>query len=93
MKEVGKGSQEIAKIVEGERMDLNIHFLKPMESDAQAWMGTENASEKQTKVKWGFHSKMSYPMNIMLVFMNMDDMVGKDFAKGLASMKAIVEAK
>jgi hypothetical protein len=39
-KNVGKGEQEITKITEGERIDFNIHFIKPFEGRAKAFMTT-----------------------------------------------------
>ena len=48
-------------------------------------------TDNQTKVKWGFNGKMNYPMNLMLVLMNMDAMIGKDLATGLQNLKAVLE--
>jgi hypothetical protein len=42
-------------------------------------------------VKWGFFGRMNYPMNLMLAFMNMDAMLGKDLASGLNNLKTILE--
>lgn len=38
-------------------------------------MVTEDAEGNQTKVKWGFNGKMPYPMNLMLLAMDMDGML------------------
>jgi hypothetical protein len=90
-KDVGKGEQEITKIADGERVDYQLRFIKPWESTATSYMTTEAVSEDQTKVKWGFNGKMNYPMNIMRLFMNMDDMIGNDFATGLNNLKSTLE--
>ncbi len=89
--EIGKGEQEITKITKGERIDTQLRFLKPFESTSEAYLITEPLGENQTKVKWGFTGVMPYPMNAMLPFMGMDKTVGKDFADGLANLKAIME--
>ncbi|MCF0059007.1 GNAT family N-acetyltransferase [Dyadobacter sp. CY356] len=89
--DVGKGEQEIKKISEGERIDTELRFIKPFESNNDAYMITENAGENQTKVKWGFSGKMPYPMNAMLPFMGMEKSVGSDFANGLKNLKEILE--
>ena len=91
MKEVGKGEQEITKITEGERVDMELRFTKPMESTDYAYMTTEAIDSTQTKVKWGFNGKMPYPMNFMCLFMNMDEMLGPDLQTGLNNMKGILE--
>ncbi|HRI20200.1 MAG TPA: SRPBCC family protein [Panacibacter sp.] len=90
-KNVGKGEQEIKKITESESIDLSLHFIKPFEGLADARMATLFVSENETKVTWGFRSKMKYPMNIMLLIMNMDKMLGKDLATGLENLKRELE--
>ncbi|MCC6690268.1 MAG: SRPBCC family protein [Bacteroidia bacterium] len=90
-KNVGKGEQEIKKIVEGERLDFELRFLKPFEATDYAYMTTEAVGETQTKVKWGFNGKMIYPMNFMLLFMDMDAMLGSDLQTGLDNLKGVLE--
>ncbi len=90
-KEVGVGEQQITKITDGDRVDMELRFKKPFEATDFAYMTTEQSGENQTKVKWGFNGKMPYPMNLMLLFMNMDEMLGKDLAKGLDNLKANLE--
>jgi hypothetical protein len=90
-KKVGKGEQEITRIAEGQRIDLNIHFIKPFEGRAKAYMTTESKGENQTLVKWGISSSMKYPMNIMLLFMNMEKMIGNDLDTGLSNLKNNME--
>jgi len=91
VKDVGKGEQEIKKITEGERIDFEIRFFKPFETTDNAYMSTDSISENQTKVTWGFNGKMKYPMNLMLLAMNMDEMLGKDLQSGLNNLKANLE--
>lgn len=88
---VGKGEQSITGIKDGERIDYNIHFIKPMESSATSYMITEAVSDNQTKVKWGFDSRMPYPFNVMRLFMDMDKMIGDDFTTGLNNLKTKLE--
>jgi hypothetical protein len=89
--DVGKGEQEIKGITEGERVDYELRFIKPFEATNYAYMATESASDAQTKVKWGFNGKMNYPMNIMMLFMDMDAMLGKDLETGLNNLKGVME--
>lgn len=88
--EVGKGEQEITKIA-ADRIDYEIRFIKPFKSVATSYMTTEEGTGNQTKVKWGFAGKMNYPLNIMSLFMNMDKMIGDDFAVGLSNLKSTLE--
>ena len=90
-KKVGKGEQEIKKISDGERIDYEIRFIKPFAGKANACLITESVNDIQTRVKWHFESRMKYPMNMMLLFMNMDKMVGNDLATGLSNLKTVLE--
>lgn len=92
-KDVGKGEQEIKKITDGERIDFELRFFEPFESTEPAYMTTESVSENQTKVKWGFSGHMDYPMNIMMLFMDFEKMIGDDLDTGLKNLKAVLEAK
>jgi hypothetical protein len=89
--DVGKGEQEIIGIKQDDRIDYELRFIEPFASTAKAYMTTEAISANQTKVKWGFNGKMTYPMNIMRLFMDMDGMIGDDFQTGLNKLKTILE--
>lgn len=91
--EVGEGEQEITRVVDGERVDTELRFIRPFESKADAYIVTETVNENQTRVKWGFTGDMPRPMNVFLILTDIDAMVGKDFEEGLNSLKVILEAK
>ncbi len=90
-KNVGKGEQEIKKIMEGRRIDFEIRFIKPFAGVANAYMTIESTTNNATIVNWGFDSKMKYPMNLMLLFMNMEKAIGTDFEIGLNRLKQLLE--
>ena len=90
--DVGEGEQEIKKVVDGERVETELRFKKPFESTSNAYMITEAAGENQTKVKWGFSGSMPKPLNLMLLLMDMDKEVGKDFDEGLNNLKKKLES-
>lgn len=92
-KDVGEGEQEITKIVDGERIESELRFLKPFKSTSNAYIVAKEVDKDSTKVVWGFSGKNKFPMSIMMLFMNMDKAVGKDFEEGLASLKEILENK
>jgi uncharacterized protein YndB with AHSA1/START domain len=92
-KDVGIGEQEIKKITEGERIDFELRFFEPFESTSPAYMTTKSMSENQTKVKWGFNGHMDYPMNIMMLFMDFEKLIGDDLNTGLKNLKSVLEPK
>lgn len=89
--EVGKGEQEIMKIDEGNRIDFELRFIEPFEATDNAYMITKAIAPTITKVKWGFSGSMDYPMNIMLLFMDMEGILGADLQKGLENLKKELE--
>lgn len=89
--DTGEGEQEIKKIVDGERIETELRFKQPFESKADAYLITEAVGENQTKVKWGFTSSMPRPMNLLLVIMDMDKEIGKDYQEGLNTLKTVLE--
>jgi len=91
--DTGEGEQEIKKIVPNERIETELRFKEPFESKADAYLTTEDSGPNQTKVKWGFTGSMPRPMNIFLLFVDMNDAVGKDYQDGLASLKSIMESR
>ncbi len=90
-KDVGEGEQEITKIVDGERIESELRFLKPWKSTSDAYLTTEEVASDKTRVTWGFSGKNKFPFSIMMLFMSMDKMVGKDFEEGLSSLKSTLE--
>ena len=78
-------------IVDGERIDYELRFTEPFEAKDNAYMTTESIDSITTLVKWGFDGKMSYPMNIMMLTMSMEEMLAPDLEAGLQNLKTILE--
>ncbi|MBC7382259.1 MAG: SRPBCC family protein [Bacteroidia bacterium] len=91
LSEIGKGEQEIMSITEGERLDFELRFVKPLTVKEEAYMTTEYISDNKTKVKWGFRVKMAYPKNIMLLVINMDELLDKNLETSLVNLKNQLE--
>lgn len=92
-KDVGVGSQTIAGMIEGDRIDYDLHFREPFENTAKAALITSAASDSSTTVKWWMKGQSPFPMNVMCFLFNGKKMVGGEFEKGLASLKTIMESK
>ena len=87
-KEVGEGAQEITKIIDGKRIEQDLRFLKPFKSQSDCYMDLEELDNNRSKVTWGFTGTNKFPMSIIMLFVSMDKMVGKDFEKGLENLKS-----
>ena len=92
-KQAGEGEQEIMGIEEGKLLDVEVRFVRPFAAIAKTPFKTEQISADQTKVTWGMSSQMKYPMNVMLLFMDMDKLLGKDLETSLGTLKEILEKK
>lgn len=92
-REVGEGEQELTNIIPGERVESELRFFKPWKSTSSAYLVVEETSDNSSRVIWGFSGRNKFPMSIMMLFMNMDKMVGRDFEEGLAALKAKLEGE
>ncbi len=87
---VGVGRMEILKTVPPSSVTVKLDFLKPFEAhNTSEYTLTSNAG--MTTVTWAMYGPSPYIIKIMGVFVSMDSMVGKDFERGLAALKAIAE--
>jgi len=89
-KEVGQGEQEITGIIENEVIQSQLRFLKPFKSTSGAYLKVAKDGNG-TLVTWGFFGKNKFPVSIIMLFMNMDKTVGKDFEYGLNKLQKILE--
>lgn len=87
--DVGKGKMTISNLSDN-RIDITLQFIEPWESESKTWYVVEEVGNTSI-VNWNMIGEMSYPWNIMSLFMNMEEMIGKDFYKGLNKLKTIVE--
>lgn len=87
---VGEGEQELIRF-DDRRIETELRFLKPFKATNQAYFLVDPAPGG-TKVTWGFSGGFSFPINIMMLFMNMEKRMGGDFDRGLSQYKAYAEA-
>ena len=90
-KQAGEGEQEIKTLKDGERVDTEIRFVRPFAAVGYADLVLTSAPGNQTHVRWGMSSSMKYPMNVMMLFMDMDKLLGKDLETSLNTLKGILE--
>jgi hypothetical protein len=88
-KNVGSGRMEILDAPPS-KVVIKLDFLKPFEAHNTAEF-TFVPQGDTTNVTWLMHGPAPFMAKVMHVFINMDNMVGKDFAVGLANLKRITE--
>lgn len=89
---VGTGEMIFTEVTKGKSVRYDLFFKEPFESKAKNEMMLE-PQESGVKVTWTMQSAMQRPMNLMMLFMDMEGMIGKDFDKGLEKIKALSEAQ
>jgi len=91
VKNVGKGSQEITKLVEGESIEFALRFEKPMKNTGISIFILSETGPSRTNVTWNFSGPTKFPMSL---FKGMfQRMLGKDLAKSLDNLKLLMEKK
>jgi hypothetical protein len=91
--DIGKGELEIKKITPNKRIDMELRFIKPFKAVHNANIEVTALDEEESKVTWSFEGSKPYPMNLVLLFMNMEKIVGDQLNASLVNLKAKLEAK
>lgn len=90
-KNVGQGSIEM--IESGPRkIVIKLDFLKPFEAHNMGEFLLEPKGDS-TSVTWATYGPSPYMSKVIGTFINIDDMIGRDFEMGLADLKAAAEKK
>lgn len=90
-KEVGEGRMAITESHPSDLVRIKLEFLKPFAARSTTEF-TFTPQGNQTSVKWKMSGENNFMTKAFHLVMNMDKMIGSDFEKGLAQMKAVAEA-
>ena len=88
--QVGQGRMEILDSTPN-KISIALDFIKPMAAQDNATF-TLTPKGTSTDVTWAMDGNVPFVGKIFHLFMNMDKMVGSQFDKGLADLKAAAEA-
>jgi len=89
-KKVGQGRMEITEESPPSKVAIKLDFIKPFQANNKAEFALDRQGDS-TNVTWTMDGSQPFMFKVMGVFMNLDNMIGKDFEAGLASMKGIAE--
>ncbi len=89
--QVGEGRMTITESRPSDLVQIKLEFFKPFKGTNTAEF-TFKPEGNQTAVTWSMWGKKNFLVKIFHLFMSMDNMIGGQFEKGLADMKAVVEA-
>lgn len=85
MEDVGAGEQEIIEINEYDNIKYELRFKRPWEGTNYAQFDLDGTNGT-TNVTWSISGSVPYPFNFFNLFMDMDEMIGKDLEKGLENL-------
>lgn len=91
-REVGKGKMTIAESVPGQKVGIQLVFVKPMASTV-ACAFTLAGTPKGSSVTWSMDGNHNFIGKAFGIFMDMDRMLGNDIEKGLVQLKTVAEGK
>jgi len=89
--EMGVGSLTITGVKPNEEVELKLDFVKPMRATNRA-LFTLTPVDEGTRVAWRMEGTNNFAAKAASLVMNMDEMVGGTFERGLADLKALAEA-
>jgi len=87
---VGAGRMEILDATAPSKVTIKLDFIKPFEGHNTAEF-TMIPQGDATNVTWAMYGPNPYIAKVMQSVFNMDEMIGKDFADGLANLKTAAE--
>lgn len=87
----GKGTMEIVEVDPSRRIVLRLAFEKPFKATHRVDFVLDR-EDGQTRVTWIMSGVNTlFPGKLFQVFVNQDTFLGKDFERGLASLKRSIE--
>ena len=88
---VGKGHMEIMRSEAPTHLMIDLSFIRPFKAENAAAFDLEPQGSG-TEVSWAIYGPLPFASKLMSLFVSMDKLLGKDFEKGLARLKAAAEA-
>jgi hypothetical protein len=89
-KNVGSGRMEILDASAPQKIVIKLDFFTPFEGHNTAEF-TMLPQGDGTDVTWVMYGPANFMSKLIQVFMNLDNMIGKDFEAGLAKLKQLTE--
>ena len=89
-REVGEGRMTIVESLDNRLVRFKLEFFKPFAATNSAEFAFKEEGGR-TSVTWTMRGRNNFVGKAMCLVFDMDTMVGGDFEKGLAGLRAIVE--
>jgi len=90
--QMGKGRLTITEVSPDRRIDMQLEMIEPMAATNHVVFTLEPAGDA-TRTTWRMEGSQDFAGKAFGLVMDMDEMVGGEFAKGLAMLKSLAEAE
>ena len=88
---MGTGYAEIVESIDNQIVKTNLAYTKPMTMNQTAVLELK-PMDQTTQVVWSVEGKNNFLFRLIGLFIDVDEIVGKDFEKGLSNLKKITES-
>jgi hypothetical protein len=89
--QVGEGRMSIMASTPANHVAMKLEFLKPWKSTSDVNFRIVPEGDG-TRVTWAMDGNNNFMAKVMTLFMSMDNMIGRDFDRGLANLKQVSES-
>lgn len=90
--ETGQGEQEILS-VRPDRIEIEVRFRRPFKAKNFTWITIDTKGTESIEVVWGLKGKIPRPLNLMLLFTDIEKSIGDDYEHGLKKLKELAELR
>jgi hypothetical protein len=90
--EIGSGRLEVTAVAPNREVEMKLEFFEPMQATNRVRFLLDEGAEG-TAVTWRMEGERDFLGKAVALIMDMDTMVGGEFAKGLASLETRVQAQ
>lgn len=90
--DVGKGSMRIIESQPPSTVAISLEFKEPWQA-TNATLFSVHPDGAGSRVSWGMDGESNFVFKAVGLFMNMDEMVGKDFEAGLDNLSRVSETE
>lgn len=88
--EVGEGKMTLVEKQPNEMVKYRLEFIRPMEGENEV-LYVLSDQNGDTHFTWTMTGQANFMQKAVCLFMDMDEMVGSQFEKGLANLKQLAE--
>ncbi len=87
----GEGTMKLVENSEPNMVKVDIQFIKPFAANNVTVFSLTPSTNGETEVVWGMSGKRPFIIKMMGVFVDMENLIGKDFENGLSALKKVSE--